>query len=106
MPDNLPGPLYARKVQRRAASSGFDFEHVPYEAVEAVPAASGPAYAGGGGRGAGGRGGGQTRLAPWSTGGTYLNFAERHKAGTALFGADMYRQLQQVKAAYDPDGVF
>ena len=34
VPENLPGPLYARKVQRRAASTGFDFEHVPYEAVE------------------------------------------------------------------------
>ena len=34
VPENLPGPLYARKVQRRAASSGFDFDHVPYEAVE------------------------------------------------------------------------
>jgi MazG family protein len=34
VPENLPGPLYARKVQRRAASSGFDFEHVPYEGVE------------------------------------------------------------------------
>ena len=34
MPENLPGPLYARKVQRRAASTGFDFEHVPYDAVE------------------------------------------------------------------------
>jgi nucleoside triphosphate diphosphatase len=34
VPENLPGPLYARKLQRRAASSGFDFEHVPYEAVE------------------------------------------------------------------------
>jgi MazG family protein len=34
VPDNLPGPLYARKVQRRAASSGFDFEHIPYEGVE------------------------------------------------------------------------
>jgi uncharacterized protein YabN with tetrapyrrole methylase and pyrophosphatase domain len=33
VPDNLPGPLYARKVQRRAASTGFDFDHVPYEAV-------------------------------------------------------------------------
>src|SRR5919112_2195881 len=33
VPENLPGPLYARKVQRRAASSGFDFEHVPYETV-------------------------------------------------------------------------
>jgi MazG family protein len=34
VPENLPGPLYARKVQRRAASTGFDFEHVPFEAVE------------------------------------------------------------------------
>jgi MazG family protein len=33
VPENLPGPLYARKVQRRAASSGFDFQHVPYDAV-------------------------------------------------------------------------
>jgi MazG family protein len=28
VPDNLPSPLYARKVQRRAASSGFDFPGV------------------------------------------------------------------------------
>ena len=34
VPDNLPGPLYARKVQRRAASSGFDFDHVPYDTVD------------------------------------------------------------------------
>jgi MazG family protein len=34
VPENLPGPLYARKLQRRAASTGFDFEHVPYDAVE------------------------------------------------------------------------
>jgi MazG family protein len=35
VPENLPGPLYARKVQRRAASSGFDFPDVEpaYEAV-------------------------------------------------------------------------
>jgi MazG family protein len=33
VPENLPGPLYARKVQRRAASTGFDFDHVPYEGV-------------------------------------------------------------------------
>ena len=32
VPENLPGPLYARKTQRRAASTGFDFDHVPYEA--------------------------------------------------------------------------
>ncbi len=34
VPENLPGPLYARKVQRRAASTGFDFDHVPYDAIE------------------------------------------------------------------------
>lgn len=28
VPENLPGPLYARKVQRRAASSGFDVDGV------------------------------------------------------------------------------
>jgi nucleoside triphosphate diphosphatase len=28
VPENLPSPLYARKVQRRAASSGFDFPTV------------------------------------------------------------------------------
>jgi XTP/dITP diphosphohydrolase/tetrapyrrole methylase family protein/MazG family protein/ATP diphosphatase len=33
VPENLPGPLYARKVQRRAASTGFDFPEVPYEAI-------------------------------------------------------------------------
>jgi len=35
VPENLPGPLYARKLQRRAASSGFDFEGVqaPMQAV-------------------------------------------------------------------------
>ena len=35
MPENLPGPLYALKTQRRAASTGFDFDHVPYEGVRA-----------------------------------------------------------------------
>ncbi|MGI8624319.1 MAG: nucleoside triphosphate pyrophosphohydrolase [Solirubrobacteraceae bacterium] len=34
VPENLPGPLHARKVQRRAATVGFDFADVPYEAVE------------------------------------------------------------------------
>ncbi len=28
VPENLPSPLYARKVQRRAAASGFDFPEV------------------------------------------------------------------------------
>jgi XTP/dITP diphosphohydrolase/tetrapyrrole methylase family protein/MazG family protein/ATP diphosphatase len=34
VPENLPGTLYARKVQRRAASTGFDFEDVPYDGVD------------------------------------------------------------------------
>src|ERR1700754_241166 len=34
VPENLPSPLYARKVQRRAASTGFDMEDVPYDAVD------------------------------------------------------------------------
>jgi XTP/dITP diphosphohydrolase/tetrapyrrole methylase family protein/MazG family protein/ATP diphosphatase len=33
VPENLPALLHARKVQRRAASSGFDFAGVPYDAV-------------------------------------------------------------------------
>ena len=33
VPENLPGPLYARKVQRRVASTGFDFEDVPYDGI-------------------------------------------------------------------------
>jgi MazG family protein len=37
VPENLPGPLYARKVQRRAASSGFDF-HDEEIAVDALKA--------------------------------------------------------------------
>ena len=33
MPETLPALLHARKVQRRAAGSGFDFDRVPYDAV-------------------------------------------------------------------------
>jgi len=33
VPENLPGPLLARKVQRRAASTGFDFDHIPYDGI-------------------------------------------------------------------------
>jgi XTP/dITP diphosphohydrolase/tetrapyrrole methylase family protein/MazG family protein/ATP diphosphatase len=35
VPENLPSPLYARKVQRRAASTGFDFPGVeqPLQAI-------------------------------------------------------------------------
>ena len=38
VPENLPGPLYARKVQRRAASAGFD-PLGSEEAIEATRAA-------------------------------------------------------------------
>ena len=36
VPENLPGLLHARKVQRRAASSGLDVDEVPYDAVDAT----------------------------------------------------------------------
>ncbi|ABW16487.1 Berberine/berberine domain protein [Parafrankia sp. EAN1pec] len=47
----------------------------------------------------------QCSLAPWSTGGCYLNFAERPKSGQALFGVDVHRRLTRIKAAYDPADV-
>ncbi|QEC47502.1 nucleoside triphosphate pyrophosphohydrolase [Baekduia soli] len=34
VPENLPALLYARKVQRRTASTGFDVDEPPYEAIE------------------------------------------------------------------------
>ncbi|MGG7377697.1 nucleoside triphosphate pyrophosphohydrolase, partial [Escherichia coli] len=34
VPESLPGLLYAHKTQRRAAGVGFDWDHVPFEAVE------------------------------------------------------------------------
>jgi nucleoside triphosphate diphosphatase len=33
VPESLPALLHARKIQRRAASSGFDIDGVPYDAV-------------------------------------------------------------------------
>ena len=33
VPENLPALLHARKVQRRAASSGFDSDGIPFDAV-------------------------------------------------------------------------
>ncbi len=42
-------------------------------------------------------------MGPWTTGGAYLNFAERPKSGKALFGSfDTFQHLREVKAAYDP----
>lgn len=45
---------------------------------------------------------------PWSTGAVYLNFigSEGEKRVVEGFGADNYRRLARVKAAYDPDNVF
>ncbi|MFE5938202.1 FAD-binding oxidoreductase [Streptomyces sp. NPDC056470] len=45
---------------------------------------------------------------PWSTGDVYLNFigAEGDARVVAGFGAENYRRLAAVKAAYDPDNVF
>jgi hypothetical protein len=43
----------------------------------------------------------QHALAPWVRG-CYVNFAERTKAGTSLFGSS-YQELCLVKHAYDPD---
>jgi hypothetical protein len=44
----------------------------------------------------------QYALGPWTTGGCYLNFAERTKTGKALFGSEQtHQRLRQVKAAYD-----
>jgi nucleoside triphosphate diphosphatase len=34
VPENLPALLHARKAQRRAASSGLDVDHVPYDAID------------------------------------------------------------------------
>ncbi|ONH24379.1 oxidoreductase [Pseudofrankia asymbiotica] len=47
----------------------------------------------------------QRRMGPWSTGGAYLNFAERRRSGEELFGARTYQRLRQIKAAYDPADV-
>jgi hypothetical protein len=47
----------------------------------------------------------QYALGPWTSGGVYLNFAETHKAGAALFGAQTHERLREVKAAYDPTDV-
>jgi FAD/FMN-containing dehydrogenase len=47
----------------------------------------------------------QHAMAPWSTGGCYLNFAESRKSGAALFGAATYERLRAIKATYDPADV-
>ena len=45
-------------------------------------------------------------LAPYETGGKYLNFAERPTDAATMFRPEAYRRLRDVKAAYDPAGLF
>jgi FAD/FMN-containing dehydrogenase len=49
----------------------------------------------------------QTRLAPYSTGGSYLNFEDPHDQSrvAAVYGAN-YERLQRIKRQYDPDNLF
>jgi hypothetical protein len=45
-------------------------------------------------------------LAPWDSGRTYMNFAERPVDGERLFGAEALRRLREVRARYDPNELF
>ena len=44
-------------------------------------------------------------LAPWSTGGAYLNFAEREPSARKAFSGETYARLAAVKRAWDPANV-
>ena len=47
-------------------------------------------------------------LAPFATGGVYVNFAglgDENVPGRSLLGADQ-RRLDEVRRRYDPDGLF
>ena len=47
-------------------------------------------------------------MAPYRTGGSYLNFLgdEGGERVRAAFGAERHDRLARVKARFDPDGVF
>jgi len=49
-------------------------------------------------------------LAPWSTGGKYLNFMSTHDASADLvkpaYDADTYTRLEAIKSSYDPTNLF
>ena len=45
-------------------------------------------------------------MAPWDAGNLYGNFTERTVDVAKLYSADTRRRLGEVKAAYDPDGLF
>jgi FAD/FMN-containing dehydrogenase len=42
---------------------------------------------------------------PWTTGRSYLNFAERRAQLDALYPADVQRRLSEVKGRWDPEGL-
>ena len=45
-------------------------------------------------------------VAPWATGGRYLNFADRRADLDVLYPADTRRRLSAVKERWDPEGLF
>lgn len=45
-------------------------------------------------------------LAPWDAGRMYMNFADKPRTGTVLFGGETYHRLREIKAEYDPENVF
>jgi len=45
-------------------------------------------------------------LAPWDAGARYLNFTESPVDARVLFPAESYERLCEVKARYDPEGLF
>jgi hypothetical protein len=47
-----------------------------------------------------------TALSPWSTGGEYLNFAERSIDTSAGYDQATWRRRRLVRTAWDPDGFF
>jgi FAD/FMN-containing dehydrogenase len=49
----------------------------------------------------------RARMQPWTSGGAYVNYIDPliEEGGSAYYGTN-YARLVQVKAAYDPEGVF
>jgi hypothetical protein len=48
----------------------------------------------------------KSALAPWESGRTYFNFAERQVDPARLYPAETYTRLRRIKTAYDPDELF
>jgi hypothetical protein len=45
-------------------------------------------------------------LAPWQSGRSYMNFAERPFSGERMFGEEVLGRLREVRATHDPGGLF